>query len=143
MKSRLLHERTEKAYALVFDSGDEVTALLLDFARRQKLSAARFFGIGGFSEVTLGYFDIEAKEYRPIPVNEQVEVVSLIGNIALHEGDPKVHAHVVVGKRDGRTLGGHLLNGVVRPTLELMLVESPATLERVSDPRFGIPLIRL
>lgn len=140
VKSKLISEKT---YALVFDTGDEVPAALLEFARQNRPSAARFFGLGGFSEVTLGYFDIEAKEYRPIPVREQVEVVSLIGNITLHESGPRVHAHVVIGKADGSAQGGHLLKALVRPTLELFLVESPATLERTLDPRFGIPLIRL
>ncbi len=143
MKSKLLHEHGEKVYALVFDTGDEATAGLLDFARQNGVTAARFFGLGGFSEVTLGYFDLAMKVYRPIPVREQVEVASLVGNITLHEGEPKVHAHVVVGKRDGTAHAGHLLHGLVRPTLEVMLVQSPGVLERVLDPRYGIPLIGL
>lgn len=143
MKSKLIHEQSEKAYVLVLDPGDEVTASLLQFAKHNRLSASRFSAIGGFSEVTLGYFDIDKKDYRPIPVNEQVEVLSLVGNIALDRGEPRIHAHVVVGKSDGTAHGGHLLNAHVRPTLEIVLVESPKQLERVPDPRFGLPLIRL
>ncbi len=143
MKSKLIHEQSEKAYVVVFETGDEVTEGLLEFAKHNRLSASRFSAIGGFSKVTLGYFDIEAKQYRPIPLDEQVEVLSLVGNIALDRGEPRIHAHVVVGKSDGSAHGGHLLDARVRPTLEVVLVESPKHLERVPDPRFGLPLIRV
>ncbi len=143
MRSKLVYEQREKTYVVVFEAGEEVTGGLLQFARDNHLSASSFTAIGGFSEVTLGYFDIVKKEYRPIPVGEQVEVLSLMGNVTLDKGQPKVHAHVVVGKSDGTAHGGHLLNANVRPTLEVVLVESPKHLERVADPQFGIPLIRL
>ena len=95
--------------------------------------------------MTLGYFDWEKKDYQPRSrVREQVEVLSLVGDVALDEGGkPKVHAHVVVGRSDGTTRGGHLLEGHVRPTLEVMLVESPAHLRRRHDPESGLALIRL
>ena len=94
-------------------------------------------------DVTLGYFDWEKKDYLKIPIREQVEVVSLIGDIAVEKDEPKVHAHVVVGKRDGSVMGGHLLAAHVRPTLEVMLSESPAQLTRGMDPESGLALIRV
>jgi len=94
--------------------------------------------------VTLGYFEWETKQYRPIPVDEQVEILSLVGDVALTpDGTPGVHAHVVVGKADGTAHGGHLLRAAVRPTLEVMLSETPTHLQRLLDPAAGIPLIRL
>src|SRR3954463_5820020 len=127
MKSKLIHEQNgQHTYALVFETGDEVLVGLKQFAEQRKLGAAQITAIGAFRDVTLGYFDWEKKEYKKIPVREQVEVVSLVGDIAEGEWrDPKVHAHVVLGKSDGTALGGHLLEAHVRPTLELMLVESP------------------
>ena len=143
MKVTLLNEQGEKTYAVVFDKGDEAKAGLTEFARQQGLGASQITAIGAFSDATLGYFDREKKEYLKIPVNEQVEVVSLIGDVALDKGEPKLHAHVVVGKRDGSAMGGHLIEAHVRPTLELMLEESPAVLQRQFDPESGIALIRL
>jgi len=70
-------------------------------------------------------------------------VLSLLGDIALADGKPKLHAHVVLGKRDGSAHGGHLLEAHVRPTLEVILTESPSHLERVHDPETGLPLIRI
>jgi len=131
------------SFVLVFDTGDEVTKELLAFAREYRLDAASFTGIGAFQSVTLGYFEIEKRDYKRIPVNEQVEVVSLVGNVALGDAGPELHAHVVVGRKDGSALGGHLIDARVRPTLEIVLVETPAHLRRRSDPTTGLALIAL
>lgn len=143
MKTRLLHEAGEKTFAVVFDAGDEVVAGLTRLAQEHGLAASHLTAIGAFSRVTLGYFDRERKEYLRIPVREQVEVLSLVGDIALKDGTPQLHAHVVVGKRDGTAHGGHLLEAVVWPTLEVILVESPRHLRRRSDARTGLALIDL
>ncbi len=143
MRSKVLGGCVEKSTALVFESGDEVVSLLTRFARDTGQGASRFTAIGAFSDAVLGYFDWERKDYLHLPVREQVEVLALVGDITLHDGEPKVHAHVVVGKRDGTAHGGHLLEAHVRPTLEVVLVESPAQLRRKLDPEAGIPLIDL
>jgi predicted DNA-binding protein with PD1-like motif len=143
MRAKLLDDASERTYALVFDTGDEVVSTLTQFAALHQLAAARFTAIGAFSEATLGYFDWQKKAYERIPVREQVEVLSLVGDVAQDAGEPKVHAHVVVGKRDGSAHGGHLLEARVRPTLEVMLVESPARLARVYDERTGLALIEI
>ena len=143
MKSKLLGGGGGKTFVIVFDTGDEVVAGLLGFAREHKL-AASLTAIGAFERVTLGFFESERKDYKKIPINEQVEVMSLVGNVTLEEGgEPKVHAHVVVGKRDGTAHGGHLLEAHVRPTLEVVLVESPAPLRRKMNAEVGLALIDL
>ena len=144
MKSKLVHDGEEKTFAIVFDTGDEVVANLLAFAKEQKLAASHFAGIGACERVTLGFFELGSRDYKKIPINEQVEVMSLIGNIALEEsGEPKVHAHVVVGLQDGTAHGGHLLEAHVRPTLEVFLVESPKPLRRKMNAEVGLALIDL
>jgi predicted DNA-binding protein with PD1-like motif len=130
-------------FVLVFNTGDEVTKELLAFSRSHRLDAASFNGIGAFQDVTLGYFDLQKRDYTRIPIGEQVEVLSLVGNIAHGDDGPKLHAHVVVGKRDGSAHGGHLIEARVRPTLEIVLVETPAHLRRRSDPATGLALINL
>ena len=141
MKHKLLNGIDNATYALVFDSGDEVMEVLKTFANEHSLKAARFTAIGAFSSVDLGFFDFGIKDYKKIPVNEQVEVLSLIGDVALYGYESKLHAHVVVGKSDGTTMGGHLLKAVVHPTLELILEESPGYLQRRIDKETGLPLI--
>ncbi|HZD19579.1 MAG TPA: PPC domain-containing DNA-binding protein [Burkholderiales bacterium] len=144
MRAKLLNAGPERTYALIFDKGDEPVSLISAFAKEHKIGAARLSAIGAFSEVVLGYFDWEKKDYKRIPLREQVEVLSLLGDIALGEkGEPKLHAHVVLGKRDGTAHGGHLLEGRVRPTLEVLLIQSPAALQKVHDPETGLALIHI
>lgn len=144
MKSKLIHDHQgERTFALIFDTGDEVASGLLEFARSNGLGGSRFTAIGAFQDVTLGYFDWASKSYKKIPVDEQVEVLSLIGDVALKDDEPKVHAHVVVGRSDGSTRGGHLVEAHVRPTLEVILVESPEHMQKQIDEETGLALIRL
>jgi predicted DNA-binding protein with PD1-like motif len=144
MKSKLIHEHDqERTFALVFDAGDEVMSGLVEFAKTNRLAASRLTGIGAFRELMLGYFDWQSKQYKRIPIREQVEVLSLLGDVALADGQPTVHAHVVVGRSDGTTRGGHLIEAHVRPTLEVVLVESPAHLRKQFDEASGLALIRL
>lgn len=141
MRSKVINRAPERTWVLVFETGDDVLPLLLQFARANQLTASHFSAIGAFERLTLGYFDWQRKDYLEIPIEEQVEVVSLLGDIARKGNEPQIHAHVVVGKRDGTAHGGHLLAATVRPTLEVILTESPAYLARRLDPDSGLALI--
>ncbi len=145
MKSQQIHEHDgQRTFALIFDKGDEVARGLGKFAKEHRLAAAHFTAIGALEDVVLGYFDWQKKDYKRIPLNEQVEVLALVGDVSRDEEDqPKVHAHLVVGRADGTTRGGHLLEAHVRPTLEVVLVESPAHLCRRFDPESNLALIAL
>lgn len=143
MKFKEIESGRAKTYALILETGDEAANSILKFAQEHHLDASHFTAIGGFRDAVLGYFDIEKKEYEKIPIREQVEVVSLIGDIAAGGKGPQMHAHVVVSKRDGTAHAGHLMEAHVRPTLEVILEESPETLRRKMDPRYGIALIEV
>lgn len=144
MKSKLLNWETgPRTFALIFDQDDEMIMELQEFAKQQQLTGSHFTAIGAFSQVTLGYFRRENMEYKNIPVNEQVEVLSLVGNIAMKGNDCKIHAHVVLGRQNGSTLGGHIQNATVWPTLEVILTEEPAYLKRTIDDTTGLALIDL
>ena len=125
MKSKLLNwEYGPRTFAIVFEQDDEMIAGLKEFAKQQQLTASHFTAIGAFSQVTLAYLQRENIQYKNIPVHEQVEVLSLVGNIAMKNDDYKVHAHVVLGRSDASTLGGHIQDAKVWPTLEVMLIEA-------------------
>lgn len=143
MKAKVLNENPERTIALVFERGDQVVAPLQRFAADHNLNASRFTAIGAFERVSIGYFDWDRKQYERLDFEEQLEVLSLVGDFALDGARPKLHAHVVLGRRDGSTLGGHLLEAIVRPTLEVLLIESPGYLRRVHDPVSGLALIDL
>lgn len=139
-----LVDQAPKTFVLVFRTGDELAEGLTNFASEQKLASSSFKAIGALSSVKLGWFNWETKLYEPsVHLDEQVELLSLIGDVALKDGAPQVHAHVVIGKRDGTAHGGHLLQAHVRPTCEVVLTESPAHLKKEFDPAAGIALIKL
>lgn len=127
MRAKALNENGERVFAVIFEADEEPVAGL----------------IGAVSEATLGYFAWEKKDYEHIAVDEQVEVLALVGDISVEGEKKKVHAHVVLGRRDGSACGGHLLAAKVRPTLEVILTESPSYLRRVHDRESGLALIRI
>jgi uncharacterized protein len=143
MKSRVINPQSPKTIAVIFETGDEIASGLGVFAKEQQLRASHFTAIGALQDVTIGYFNWENKDYTPIRVNEQVEVLSLIGDVALEKGVPKVHAHIVIGKADGSAHGGHLLEAHVRPTLEVIVTESEGEMRKSYDPLSQLQLIDL
>ena len=143
MKTKVVQDASVVTYVVVCDPGDEAVATLTQFARAEGLEASQVTAIGAFERATVGWFDREAKQYRRIPVDEQCEVLSLIGDIASGDDGPGLHVHVVLGLADGTTRGGHLLEGRVFPTLEVVVTETPAELRKVARPDLGIALIDL
>jgi uncharacterized protein len=143
MKTKLIHEADgRRTFAVVLETGDEAMTEIKSFAHRERLTAAQLTAIGALSDAVLGYFDWQRKEYQRIPVQEQSEIASFTGDIVLGEdGNPSLHAHVVLGQRDGSALAGHLFEAHVRPTLEVIVTESPAHLRKRHDPESGLALI--
>jgi len=144
MQHKLLHENNgQRTYVVVLETGEEVLSCLERFARSQKVHTAQLTAIGAFSDVVLKYFDWQRKAYLSVPVREQVEVASLNGDIAeAPSGEPHLHVHLVIGKRDGVAMAGHLGEAHVRPTLEVIVTESPAHLRKFKDAETGLALIR-
>ena len=143
MRWKLLDRGPPATYAVVLATGDEAMQSLQEFVREQKIDAAGLTAIGAFERAVIGYFDWATKDYKRIPVDEQVEVLSLIGDVAEADGKPVLHIHAVLGKFDGSVVGGHLLEGHVRPTLEVILTQPPAHLRKKKDPETGLALISL
>jgi len=143
MKAKVVEDADVVAYVVVCDPGDEAVSALTQFARSQRLEAAQVTAVGAFEHATVGWFDRAARDYRRIRVDEQCEVLSLIGDVAEGQDGPILHVHAVLGLSDGTTRGGHLLEGRVFPTLEAVVTETPARLRKVLRPDIGIALIDL
>lgn len=144
MNYRLIDERDgRRTYVVALDAGEQVMSTLTDLATELSLIGSSISGIGGFQRATLGYFDAERNGFIENIVDEQVELLSFQGNIAEQDdGTPKIHAHVVMGRSDATTRGGHLVEAVVRPTLEAIIVESPEHLHRRHDEKTGLVLLK-
>jgi uncharacterized protein len=147
MQSKLLHQHDgERTFAIGFATGEQVMAGLREFAHAEELAAAEFRAIGALQEATIAFFDWDTKAYKQMAIRTQVELLSLIGHVTLpadpaEEGERNLHVHVVLGRRDGTTAGGHLVEATARPTVEVVLTELPAHLVRRKDPESGLPLI--
>ncbi len=142
MKFKILNQSAqETTYAVIFGAGDEVFSGLTQFAEENHIVAARITGIGAIQSATLGWFDPRRKTYRRISIDHQSEVLSLLGDIAMYQGKPVVHAHMVVGFPFGMTQGGHLLQAHVRPTLEVIVTAYPRALYKKFDPEKGLAVI--
>jgi len=143
MKAKVVEDADVVTYVVVCDPGDEAVAALNQFVQSERLEAAALTAVGAFDNATVGWFDPATKQYRRIPVDEQCEVLSLIGDVATGNEGPIVHMHAALGLSDGTTRGGHLLEGRVYPTLEAVITETPAQLRKLMHPEVGIPLIDL
>jgi predicted DNA-binding protein with PD1-like motif len=143
VKYRLIDAVGPRTYIVILDRGDEIATSLKHFAEENKLEGSSFKAIGALSSAKVGWFNWQTKKYDTAAhFHEQLEVLSLIGDIALKDGKPTVHAHLIVGRSDGTAHGGHLLEAHVRPTLEVVLTESAQTLEKTIDPESGLALIQ-
>jgi predicted DNA-binding protein with PD1-like motif len=118
MDVTLKKEGEHRTFVLVFQPGEEVIKTLGEFAQQEEIETASFNAIGGFEGFTLGFYNLETGGFDEIPFHEdQVEVLSLSGEITRVNDVPNVHGHTVLGRRDGTTRGGHLLSGITRPIL--------------------------
>jgi uncharacterized protein len=133
-----------KTFVAILNTGEELLSSLRQLANSEHLAGSSFKAIGALSHVELGWFNWETRKYQTaVKLDEQVELLSLIGDIALRDGQPQVHAHLVVGRADGTAHGGHLLNATVRPTCELVITENPRHLQKEIDSESGLALIRV
>jgi uncharacterized protein len=142
MQVQLLNPgESTKQYSVIFYQGDEAFSGLLEFAEKYHVTSAHFTAIGALNGATLGWFDPQRKMYKKIAIVGQHEVIGMSGDIAVYEGKPVVHAHLIVGNPDGTTEGGHLLKANVSPTLEVMVTVDPVTMQKRIDPATDLTLI--
>jgi uncharacterized protein len=142
MQVQLLNPgESAKQYAVIFYQGDEAFSGLLEFAEKYQVTSAHFTAIGALSGATLGWFDPQRKMYKKIPINGQHEVIGMSGDIALYQGRPVVHTHMIVGNQDGTTRAGHVLDAYISPTLEVMVTVDPVTMQKRFDPATDLTLI--
>lgn len=142
MQVQLLSESDgRREYAVIFSKGDEAFSGSNEFAEKYHVTSAHLTAIGALRSATLAWFSPERKMYKELPIEGQLEVASMIGDIALFNGKPAVHVHMVVGLPDGTAKAGHLLEAHVWPTLEVMVTVEANAMHKRLDPETGLALI--
>ena len=139
----MLYARYGESYVIRLEDDEVFPNKFLEFLSARGVKRGSFTGIGAMRRTTIAFFDTESKEYLDREYDEQMEVLALVGNVALHEGELLVHTHVTLGRRDYSVIGGHLREGVVRPTLEITLHAGKELMRRVVDPKYGLPTLDL
>lgn len=132
-----------RSYVIVFGKGDHIMSGLTEWAQGAGIGGAHLTAIGAFSSVHFGWFDKDRKAYRDILVNQQNECIGLIGDIGLVNGEPALHVHGSVGLPDGSVRGGHLIEAVAWPTLEVFVTVSPHPLVKGEDAETSLDLFAL
>ena len=113
---------------------------ITQLAGEEAIYTASFTGIGALKRARLGYYDQGTHEYREISINSPHEIASCIGNVSLKNGQPFVHAHVVLADEGGNTRAGHLLEGIVFAAEVHLRALEGARLERAYDEATGLSL---
>ena len=137
------YRRFEDRYQLRFASGESIAGSLLRWLARQRIGFATMTGLGAVSSATIAYWNGETREYEHHSLAEQLEVVSLIGNVTIKDGAPFTHIHVSLGARDLSIRGGHFIDATVHPNLELWVRPESSSLERRLDEASGLYLMDL
>jgi predicted DNA-binding protein with PD1-like motif len=130
-----------RRYMLRFDLGEDFLTVFSNFLTAEKITAATFTAIGTAAEVELAYFDLTTKQYNRHKVNEDLEILSLIGNISVMGGRPAVHTHGSFSKSDFSLVGGHVVNFTVGSTCELHLIVLSGQMERANNPELNLNLL--
>lgn len=126
-----------------FESGEHLAASLLAWLKAEGIGYATMTGLGAVSGATISYWNANTRQYEQHQLDEQMEVVSLVGNVTIKEGAPFTHIHVTLGRRDLSILGGHFNDATVHPNVEVWLRPESETVERTLDESSGLFLMHL
>ncbi|CAM4307634.1 hypothetical protein SAMN06265348_110256 [Pedobacter westerhofensis] len=141
MKVKLLSTAGEtKTYMLVFAHGDEVVSGLTEFAQKYNVKSAHYKGVGDAVSAKAGFYDYARKQFKVIRVDTS-EITSFIGDVALFNGRPVAHTHFSAATFDGLVHGGHLLELIIGPTMEVTITVEPTALYKKLDQEFGAGVI--
>jgi uncharacterized protein len=137
------YQRFENRVQVRALSGERAAEAVMDVLRREVVGYATLTGLGAVRWVRLAYWNATTREYEAHEVEEQLEVVSLVGNVTLRDGEPFLHWHISLGRHDLTLFGGHFLDAVVHPNLEVWLQLEPAEVARRVEPDSGLALMDL
>ena len=133
-----------RLFAVILEDGDKIIASVVTVAARLGIRGASLSGIGMVNDAGIALYDTNARTYVSRDIKEQLELISIDGNIGLRgDGTPIVHAHVALGRRDLSMIGGHLIEAEVHPSVEIFVQEIGAPLMRSLDESCGLQVVRL
>lgn len=136
-------QRFDDRLQVRLESGDRVMESLGRLLRAEGIGFAAVNGIGAVRQVRLSYWNAQTREYEAHEVEEQLEVVSLVGNVTLNDDQPFLHLHISLGRHDLSVFGGHFNEAIAHPTLEVWLHPETRTVLRGRDESSGLAVMQL
>lgn len=141
---RDLETRIKRAIVGKIEPDEDLIEEIIKMVKIHNIKSGLVNCIGALKKFTLGYFDIESKQYKNKTFNEFVELISCMGNISYRDGEPLIHLHVSVGRSDYTIIGGHLNKpSIISVTGEVYIFEIDQQLNRTNDPQFNLSLLNI
>ena len=128
-------------YVLKVEVDKDVMDELKVFCREQKIEAASFFGIGAAKEIGIAWYNIHDKEYKKREIQQELEIISLLGNVAVGNGEVIVHAHGSFSDENMQLIGGHVNKLIVSAECEIVLQKLEGKIEKTYDEETGLNLM--
>ena len=122
------------------ETGDEIIESITNVLKIEKIYSGMINGIGAISQVELGFYNIESKEYKKEFFNYDYELTSLMGNITLKDEVPFAHIHINMSDDNFKVLGGHLFSAVTAASAEVIILLNEQTIKRELDKNVGLYL---
>lgn len=121
--------------------GADLLAELTAVCRDNGVTLGRVEAIGALQRAKLGYYRQDTKVYEYHEFAEPTEILALVGNVSIKDGQPMVHAHLTISDAAGRAFGGHLVPGTIVFACEFILqaFDGPE-FRRALDATTGLPL---
>jgi len=127
------HKIQKESYLLRIEPNEELFKSLLDFAYKKKIKSAFFYGLGACKSCVIGRYNAKNKNYDWRKFNQEMEILSLVGNLTWKNRELYLHIHCTLADKNLKSIGGHLKELIVFPTCEILLTSFTKKVNRFYD----------
>lgn len=137
------YKKIDGLWVIVLKKGEKLIEKLKEFLEKENIKSGYLSGIGAVSSVELAHYNLQEKRYTTKKFDEPLEIVSLLGNVAMKEEEKIIHCHIAVGTNKMNLYGGHLIEASVAATCEIVFNEFEVPVNKKKDPNTGLNLITI
>jgi predicted DNA-binding protein with PD1-like motif len=130
--------KKEEVHIILIERGERIIEKLTAYCKEHKISAGFFTGIGAVDDAEIAHYIVDNKKYSSKVYKEPMEICTMSGNISIMDGEPYIHAHIILGKENFSVIGGHLKEATVHAVCEVYLVEVAKKIERKRQESIGL-----
>lgn len=136
------YRKSGRELVIRLDEDEEIVEYITAICKKENIESAFVSGVGAVKKAELGHFDTKEKKYSKKTFEGMFEIASLSGNIAMLDGEPVAHLHIVIADTDFSIYGGHLMKGIANPTCEMVVLPLETKIKRAKDEKTGLNLQR-